>query len=258
MKPKLFLLCLPVILICFSAPLFGLDRAVDNAGLLTSGQAQTLSEMLDRVSKTYNFDLVIVTEKDIGTAKPMDYADDFFDNNGYGLGEDRDGCLFLLVTGSRDYWFSTSGRGIRVYNEAAFNKLESRVLKNLKNDNYNDACLSFVKTSEEFLKLDAKGRSYNYLRYFYLELILISWIIALLTGLIVVARWKKGMNNALSKTEAASYMVPNTLAFKLRKERFLFSTVIRKAKPKSSSSDGGGGSHTSSSGRSHGGRGGKY
>ena len=257
MKSKLFLLCLPVLIICLSAPLFGQNRFVDNAGLLTPGQAQSIGEMLDRVSTTHNFDLVIVTEKDIGRARPRDYADDYFDYNGYGLGEDRDGCLFLQVTGSRDYWFSTSGRGIGVYNEVALDKLEAKVLKHLKKDDYYEAYLAFIKTSEEFLKLDARGRSYNYLHYYFPVLIGISWILALLTGLIVVAVWGIGMNNALLKTDAASYVVPNTLFFAEKRDRFLFSTVTKKVKPKSSSSSSGG-SHTSSSGSSHGGRGGKY
>ena len=256
MKAKLILICLAVCL-CFSAPLFGEDRLVDNAGLLDPSQAQTIREMLDRVSETYNFDLVIVTEKNIGSSRPMDYADDFFDYNGYGFGDDNDGCLLLQVAESRDYWFSTTGRGIGVYNEIAFDKVESLVLKNLKKDNYFEAYRAFIKTSEEFLKLDARGRSYNFLHYYSSVFLAVFWILSLLIGLIVVSVWKRGMNNALLKTQAASYIVPNTLSITERRERFLYSTVSKTARA-SSSSSGGGGSHTSSSGSSHGGRGGKY
>ena len=259
MKSKLFLLCAPILLMCLSAPLFGQDRLVDNAGLLNSGQAQSLKEELDRVSTTYDFDLVIVTEKSIGGASAEAYADDYFDYNGYGLGGDRDGCLFLQVTGDRNYHFSTSGRGTKVYSEAALDKLESEVLKQLKKDNYYEAYRTFVTTSEEFLKLDAKGKSYNAFHRYFPGFIIVSWILALLTGLIVVSVWKKDMNNALTKTQAASYIVPNTLSFTDRRDRFLYSTVIKTARPKPSSSGGGGGhTHTSSSGRSHGGRGGRY
>ena len=259
MKAKLILFYLAVSFICLSAPLFGQNRLVDNAGILDSSQAQSLRVELDRVSTTYDFDLVIVTEKSIGSAKPMDYADDYFDYNGYGLGEDRDGCLFLQVTEDRDYWFSTSGRGIDIYNTAAFNRMESEVLKHLRKDNYYEAYLAFVKTSEEFLKLDAKGRSYNYIRAYFPAFILASWILALLIGMIVVSAWKKDMNNALLKTQAASYMVPGTLSFTDRRDRFLYSTVTKTVRPQSTSSgSGGGGIHTSSSGRTHGGRGGKY
>ena len=257
MKPKFTFLCLEALLACLSIPLFAQNRLVDNAGLLDNSQAQAIRAELDRVSKTYDFDLVIVTEKNIGNKSSMDYADDFFDYSGYGLGGDRDGCLFLQVTETRDYWFSTSGRGIGIYNEAAFDNLEAKVLKQLRKDSYYDAYLAFIKASEVYLKLDAKGRSYSYLHSYFPIFLISSWILALLIGLIVVASWKKGMNNALLKTEAASYIVPNTLSFADKRDRFLYSTVTKMAKPKSSSS-GGGHTHTSSSGRSHGGRGGRY
>jgi len=258
MKIKLFLLCLPVFLICLSVQLFGQDRLVDNAELLSPGEAQTLREMLDRVSHAYDFDLVIVTEKDIGKNRPMYYADDFFDYNGYGLGEDFDGILFLQVTGSRDYWFSTSGRGIDIYNKAAFAKLEKNVLKYLSKGNNYEAYLTFVNRSEEFLKLDANGKRYNYFRYYFPIFIISSWVLAFLIGLIKVAAWKWGMNNALLKTEAASYIVTNTLTIEEKKDRFIYSTVSKTARAQNSSSGGGSSSHTSSSGRSHGGSGGRY
>ena len=258
MKTKTILICSAIFLICLSVSLFAQDRLVDNAGLLSPGQAQEIEERLDWVSQTYNFDLVIVTETSIGRAAPVDYADDFFDYNGYGLGEDFDGCLFLQVTEERDYCFSTSGRGMRVYNEAALDKLESGVLSALRNDNYYEAYLAFVNNSEEFLKLDAAGRSYSYLHYYFGIFIIVSWVLSLLIGIIVVAVWKKGMNTALLKTEAASYIVPNTLSFTDRRDRFLYSRVTKTATPKPDTSSGGGSSHTSSSGRSHGGRSGKY
>jgi len=259
MKTKLFLICLPIFLISLSTPLFAADRLVDNAGLLNPSQAQTIEEMLDNVSLTYNFDLVIVTEKSIGSARPMDYADDFFDYNGYGLGGDRDGCLFLQVIDSRDYWFSTSGRGINMVKDLAFQKLDGDVLKNLRKDNYYEAYRVFIATMETFLKLDARGKSYGFFQHYYSITLIVSWVLSLLIGLGVVASWKSKMNTAQLKTEAASYIVPSTLNFTDKRERFLYSTVSKTARPKpSSSGGGGGGSHTSSSGRSHGGGGGRY
>ena len=242
----------------FSAPLFGQNRLVDNAGLLTSSQASNLRELLDVVSETYKFDIVIVTETSIGGAEPMDYADDYFDYNGYGFGDNFDGCLFLQVTGSRDYWFSTCGRGIKILNNTAGGKLEADVLKSLrKNDNYG-AYQSFVKNWEKFLALDAKGRNYNFFQHHFAVMVIIAWVLSLLAGLIVVAVWKRDMNTARLKTNAASYILSSTLFFSDKRDRFLYSTVTKTAKPKSTSSGGRSGTHTSSSGRSHGGRGGRY
>jgi uncharacterized protein len=230
--------------------------------LLNAEQKAELTKMADSISTAYNFDLVIVTEKRIGNKEPMDYADDFFDYNGYGLGEDRDGCLFLQVTGDRDYWFSTSGRGIKLLdgNNTAFNKLENDVVKNLREDRYYEAYRSFLLNMEKFLKLEAKGRRYNILHGMWgIILMAAAWLIAFLVGFGKVSFWKKAMNTALLKTQADAYAIPGSINYSNQSDRFITSRVTKTARPKSSSSSGGGGgTHRSSSGRSHGGRGGRY
>ena len=250
-----------VLIFFFSASIFAQDRIIDNAGLLSSSQIAELSRMADSIAAAYDFDLVIVTESSIGGTRLMDYADDFFDYNGYGLGYDRDGCLLLQVTEDRDYWFSSSGRGINVLdkNEYAFDKLEADVLKYLGENNYYEAYRAFLLDMELFLSLEAKGQSYNFFHKWNGLLLLIFWIIALIIGFAIVGIWNKGMNTALPQTQAVAYIVSGSLAFREKKDNFLYSTVTKtKRETQSSSGGGGGGVHTSSSGSSHGGRGGKY
>ena len=256
-KSKFVILLLLFVLSGLS--LFSQDRIVDNAGLLNPGEKNRLINRLNSLTSVYNFDLVIVTENSIGGAVPMNYADDFFDYKGYGLGGNRDGCLFLLVAGTRDYWFSTSGRGIGILNSSAFGKLESDAVKSLKENNYYAAFTSFLDDWERFLILDAKGRSYNFFYRWNIVLVIIGWLIALATGFIVVQIWKNGMDTALPQTQAASYAVSGSLAFKEKTDRFLYSVVTKTMRQtENSSSPSLGGTHTSSSGRMHGGGGGKY
>jgi uncharacterized protein len=254
MKINPFLLPLAVLIV--SVPLFAKSRVVDSAGLLSAEQTASLQDMADAISVTYDFDLVIVTENDIGNAKPMDYADDFFDYNDYGLGQDRDGCLFLVVVETRDYWFSTSGRGIGIFNAAAAGKLEKDALNYLRKDNYYNAFAVFAKDWETFLALDAKGRHYNIFYEYNLVMVISAWLVSLGIGFLVVRAWKKSMNTALPQTRAAAYVAPGSLYFEVQQDQFLYSNVSRTARENDSVSSGG--IHTSSSGRSHGGRGGKF
>ena len=260
MKTKLLFVFAAILI--FSFPAFAqndarIDRIADNAGLLSPQEKANLTELIASIAATYDFDLVIVTETDIGDTRPMDYADDFFDYNGYGLGGDRDGCLFLQVTGSRDYWFSTSGRGIGVLTSTALNKLEASTVKFLKEGNPYEAYRAFLLDWELFLSLDAKGRHYNFFYRWNVVLVSISWFLALITGLIVVQIWKRSMNTALPQTQAAGYVVPGSFVFREKKDNFLYSTVTREKREDQTPSSGGG-VHTGSSGRSHGGGGGKY
>jgi uncharacterized protein len=255
-KTKLFIL--PIVFLFFSVQVFSLDRIVDNAGLLNASEKNDLINLIDAIAKVYNFDLVVVTENDIGDINPGDYANDFYDDNGYGLGNSRDGCLFLRVMGTRDYWFSTSGRGITVLNSYAFQKLESDTGKFLGEDNYYAAFHAFILAWDQFLGLEAKGRSYNFFYQWNLVLMIIAWLVALIIGCIVVHGWKKGMNTALTKTQAAAYIVPGSLNFTVKKESFLYSKTSKT--PRSTGTSGsslGSSLRSSSSGRSHGGGGGR-
>jgi len=253
MKKNLLFICLFTASFLFlTVPVFSQNRVTDNAKLLSAGQIDELKELTAQIASKYNFDLVIVTENDIGGASPMNYADDYFDYKGF---IDRDGCLFLHVTGSRDYWFSTSGRGEKILNSSALNKLKSDVVKFLKEDNPAGAYRTFIKDWEEFLVLDAEGKSYNFLRAYGAYLYIGAWVVSLLIALFAVYLMKAKMDNVRPKTEADSFIVPGSLAFTKQSDTFLFCTVTKTERESSSSSSG---SHTSSSGRSHGGGGGKY
>jgi len=255
MKAKLFLLSLAMLIV--SAPLFAKSRVVDSAGLLSATEAASLQGLADNISVAYNFDLVIVTEKDIGNARPRDYADDFFDYNGYGFGKDRDGCLFLVVMGTRDYWFSTSGRGIKIFNDAAADKLEKDTISSLSNGDYYSAFAAFAKDWDEFLALDAKGMRYNVFYEYNMIMVAIAWLVSLGIGFLIVGIWKKSMNTALPQTQAEAYVVSGSLSFAVQQDQFLYSHVSKTARASNSGSSGGG-VHTGSSGMSHGGRGGKF
>ena len=248
-----------MLIIFFSFPLAAQDRVVDNANHIPDAYKERLKNSIASLSSAYNMDLVIVTERSIGNQTPMNYADDFFDNNGYGIGSNRDGCLLLNVTDTRDIWVSTSGRAIGILNDAALDKVLDDVVKNLKAGNYYGAYNSFLTNWEEFLILESKDRNYNVIHRNNVFIIIGIWVFAFGIGFITIRIWKKGMNNAIAQTHAAAYVVPGSLAFTEKKDSFLYSTVTKVKRENSSSSSGSrGGIHTGSSGRSHGGGGRRY
>jgi uncharacterized membrane protein YgcG len=257
MKTKL----LPIMFLFFSvhafsqsvAPSIVPDRIADNAGLLNASEKEDLASLMYRIAATYNFELVIVTEKNIGDASPRAYADNFFDNS---VGGARDGCLFLQVTESQDFYFSTSGRGGDVLNPYAFKKLESDTVKHLVEDNSYAAFLAFIQCWDKFLLLEAKGRSYNFIYRWNVVLVIIAWLTALAIACLIVGTWKGGMNTAMPQTMAAVYTVPGSLNFTAKKDSFLHRTVS-KTKLQTQSSVPASGLRASSPGGNYGG-GGKY
>jgi len=258
MKKKILKLFMLIPLLFLSAVVFTQERIADNANLLNAGQKANLQRLISSVASLYNFDLVIVTEISIANADALSWADDFFDDNGYGYGANRDGCLFLQVVESRDVCVSTSGSGINILNDYALMKVLNDATKYLQMNNTYEACNSFITNWQEFLSLDAQGgRRYNFFYRWNAVSVIIAWALAFAIGCLVVHSWKKQMNTALPKTQAAAYLVPGSLAFKVKSDSFLYSTITKTKRPAETSSSGGG-LRTSSSGRSHGGGGRKY
>ena len=261
MKTKRFVFLLTLTL-CFAVSAFtqanNRTRIIDNAGLLNPAEKTELTAMIDSVSLAFEFDLVIVTEKTIGGKSPSEYADDYYDYNGYGFNESKDGCLFLQVTGSRAYAFSSTGRGIGLLNSYANKRLEDDMLGLLGSEDYIGAYRAYINGWNEFLSLEAKGRSYNFFYKNNFILLIIGWIVSFIIGIIIVLSWKGKMNTALMQTHAAAYIRDGSIKFRVKKDQFLYSTVTRSKRETSSSSGGGGGSRTGSSGTSHGGSSGKY
>jgi len=249
MRNRLFFLFLAILFI--SAPVFGLSRLVDNVGLLNTGDAARLEKLLDTISLTYNFDLVVLAVRDTKAEKdtdddsepediePMDYSAAFFDDNGYGLGKDRDGCLFLLVAERGVIWFSASGRGLKILTPTATKKLEKEIIASLENWDFYNAIVAYANGWEEFLVLDAKGGSYNILYRLNVVFIFAAWLVSLIIGLIIVGIWKKGMRTAIpKKQQAATYIIPGSLSFAVQQDQFLYSTVTKTDSESESDLDG--------------------
>jgi len=235
MKIKLFLFLLAILFI--SAPLFGLSRVVDDAGLLREADIASLENLMDNVSLAYDFDLVILTVKDTFEVEPEDYSADFFADNGYGLGKNRDGCLFLLVADRGVIWFSASGRGKKLLNSTATKRLEKDVIKSLENWDFYSAFADYAGDWEEFLTLEAKGGSYNILYRFNAFFVLGAWLVSLGIGFVIVAVWKKGMSTAIPKKQSAVYIVPGSLSTAAQEGKFLYSTVTKTGRAGESDSD---------------------
>ena len=75
----------------------------DSVGYLTEEQNKELSARLDKIRKQYNFDIVFVSEDRLSAYDAQTSADDIYDYNGYGYGENYDGILFYIADLERKY-----------------------------------------------------------------------------------------------------------------------------------------------------------
>ena len=123
-------------------------RLTDDAELLTDEEAAALLEDLNEASERLQFDMVVVTATETGGKTSEEYADDYFDDNGFGFGADRDGALLLINMEEREWWISTSGSGITAMNDDAIDQLGYELTPSLSDGEYLNAFELFIQYCE--------------------------------------------------------------------------------------------------------------
>jgi uncharacterized protein len=265
MKRKVCLL-LAVLMILFSVTsVFAASshpsRVVDNAGLLTSSEEVWLAETLDEISVENDFDIAVVTVMSLEGKTVSAFADDYYDYNGYGLGTDRDGILLLICIGTRDYYMTTSGFGIRAFTDYGINYIGDAIIDQLSDGEYYDAFDKFASLCENFVQEAKNNEPYDYDNEYkevfdVLFTLLISVAVGFVFALIVLGIMKSKHKTVRRQPAAQNYVKQDSFNLTVSNDIYLYRRVSRTPKPKSNSS--GSSTHRSSSGRSHGGGGGRF
>ena len=149
MKRKLFTLML---ILCLVAGLTltayaATNHLVDDAGLLTNTDAANLETKLSQISDRYNVDVVIVTVDSTDGKSPMDFADDYYDYNGYRT----DGILLLVSMEDSDWWVSTTGYGITAITDAGLDYMSDRFTPYFSDGEFAEGFDAFANLCDEFL-----------------------------------------------------------------------------------------------------------
>lgn len=237
-------------------------RLVDNADLLDDFEETELLAKLDEISERQQFDVVVVTEESLNGKTSDVYADDFYDYNGYGMGENADGALLLISMEEREGYISSCGYGITAITDAGAEFMYDQIVPDLSDGNYVLAFESFAEWCDDFVTQAKAGNPYDAGNLPGSKMGLFDVLIALVFGLVfaeipmLVMRSK--LKSVHKKNEAGNYVKHGSKVVNVESDRFLYHTVTRQRKPKENQSSGGSTVHRSSSGRSHGGGGGKF
>ena len=217
------------------------DRVVDSSGLLSEQERASLTAYADSVSNQYGIDIVVVTVDTLDGKGAMEYADDYYDYNGYG----DDGVLLLVCMDARLWWISTSGACIQVIDNGVIDDMSDRFTPRLSSGSYYDAFRVFIDDCGSAMEAET---GFNIIP------VLVCIGIGVLVGLIVVLVMKAQMKNVRRQSSAGSYIRNGSMQVNVSRDMFLYQNVTRRLKPQNNST----GTHMGSSGRSHGGGGGRF
>lgn len=247
-----------------------LPRLVDDADLLTDSEEQELNTELDEISEKQQCDVVVVTENSLDGKSAQDYADDFFDYNGYGYGDEDSGVLFLIGMDERKWAITTYGYGITAFTDYGLEYMEDEFLSYLSDGEYMEAFSKYATLCDDLLTQARDGHPYD------VDcdddkpdvFTMIFWgVVDLLIGFVVafiMAQVKKSkLKSVKNQVAANAYKKQGSMKVTTKEDRYINSIVTKRLIPRDDEDhghSGGGGSttHVSSSGRSHGGRSGGF
>lgn len=281
MKRILFSLFLSVMLILtlslVVSAAVGLPMVVDNADLLDPAEESSLEEKAQELRSQYEMDIVILTVDSLNGKTAQDYADDYYDENGYGYDENGSGVLFLLAMAEREWYISTCGEAIYALTDYGIQQLGETAFSYLYGDDFEPVFDAFLTVLPEYLDAHEVGAPVDgyaddsedyyhgeqdtvvYYEEEYSPSIFLSLVIGVIAAAVVSLIMRSSMNTKRKQYNASSYMKNESFHLKRHQDLFLYSNVSKVRRQQNNSSSGGGSSvHRSSGGRRHGGGGGRF
>ena len=220
---------------------------VDAADLLTDDQENDLASNIYQYEDTYQSSIVIVTVDTLGSRNVEEYGDDFYDYNGYGIGDHHDGILFLIDMESRSWHITTTGSAIDVFTDSAQEDLIDACKSDLSAGDYYSSFMSFINACGKRQKSYIDAHSFTSTKLFIC--IVAGFLLALLPLFYFI-----GQLQTVHPEKGASNYSQKGLDLTRQHDRFVRKAVTRTKIQKDSGSS----THTGSSGTSHGGSSGHF
>ncbi len=293
MRRMLSIFAVLVLIVGLILPVFANEqKLVDLADLLTEAEEVALTRQAQDLAEQYGMDVVIVTIFDTDGRDIAGYADDYYDSNGYGLGPDYSGVLFLLAIDTREWAISTCGDARYALTDYGMGEIFEAMADDLSQDRFYWAFSTYLAQLSQYFQAYANGNpidGYDWDAYDgpgylkpadrdevvhypeepknYLGILFTSLLLGAAAGGIVLLVLRGQMKTDRAQSGAGSYLVRDSFRITRHQNLFLYSNVSRIRRQQQSSGGsrgggrgGGGGSsvHRSSSGRSHGGRSGRF
>ena len=266
----------------------GQPRVFDQAGLFSETEIIQLEEKIAQCRKSTKMDVVIVSAYADGERSAEEYADDYYDYGGFGVGKKASGVLLLYYMDGPgqpggECYISTAGTMINMLTDERIESILDDVYGNLGNRDFAGATEHFLEDVKVYVKEGVESGQYTYdrdtgeiVRYHSIRLyeVAIAMVIAgILAGSVcldIKKRYAMKQSSREVSNSLQAYRADCAFHFSVAGDKMINKYVRSIPIPRNTSSGSGGrghsGSssagrstiHTSSSGRSHGGGGRRF
>lgn len=266
----------------------GQPRVFDQAGLFSETEIIQLEEKIAQCRKSTKMDVVIVSAYADGERSAEEYADDYYDYGGFGVGKKASGVLLLYYMDGPgqpggECYISTAGTMINMLTDERIESILDDVYGDLGNRDFAGAAEHFLEDVKAYVKEGVESGQYTYdrdtgeiVRYHSIRLyeVAIAMVIAgILAGSVcldIKKRYAMKQSSREVSNSLQAYRADCAFHFSVAGDKMVNKYVRSVPIPRNTSSGSGGrghsGSssagrstiHTSSSGSSHGGGGRRF
>ena len=266
----------------------GQTRVFDQAGLFSETEIIQLEEKIAQCRKSTKMDVVIVSAYADGERSAEEYADDYYDYGGFGVGKKASGVLLLYYMDGPgqlggECYISTAGTMINMLTDERIESILDDVYGDLGNRDFAGATEHFLEDVKAYVKEGVESGQYTYdrdtgeiVRYHSIRLyevaiaVVIAGILAGSVCLDIKKRYAMKQSSREVSNSLQAYRADCAFCFSVAGDKMVNKYVRSVPIPRNTSSGSGGrghsGSssagrstiHTSSSGSSHGGGGRRF
>lgn len=150
-----------LILSCFSFALASEQRVFDDAALMSPEQVAALEERIAELRSELDVDIAIHTA-DSGVYDTADYADTFYENMGFGHGDNRKGVLYFLDMQNRTTYISTAADMIDIIDDSREEAIFDAQMNYLGSGMYYEAFKATLELTQAYVRDGAQQGQYAY------------------------------------------------------------------------------------------------
>ena len=136
-------------------------RIVDTADIFSDEEESSMEARLAELREQLGKDIVVFTDTSTYGLSRSVYAADFYDFNGYGIGDDREGvCLMICMDPSdRGWWACCTGpETMGLYTETVANQIDDLLYEYMRAGDYGTGVADWI---ENFRRLYTTGSPYS-------------------------------------------------------------------------------------------------
>lgn len=216
----------------------------DGAELLTDRAERELEEQLERISREYETDVIVVTLSTIRNARLEDYEDEYYDTH---FGPEHDGIMLLIVMDLREYRILSNGYGNVAVPPSDIDTICRHIEPYLRDGDYAAAFRTFAEDCEYQLAGQRDGFPFDLG-----GTLAISLGVGFAVALVVVLILALQLRSTGRRKSAQGYACQGSFRLTGSHDIYLYRNLSRRPRQDSSSGSGrssGGGGRSSGGGR---------